>query len=143
ELDAGELGVDHPIDGVRAAAAETDDLDLGRFALLLELEHRVPPTCVRHRLLLVLCFWVSRLAGRARSELGVPGDIAVALALPPPSAYLRRAHRPTAEAAGPPVGPAIPRSARPRAPPLSRGRRRGRARRRWRRSGSGRRRRGR
>ena len=27
ELDAGEAGVDHPVDGVRAAAADADDLD--------------------------------------------------------------------------------------------------------------------
>ena len=27
ELDPGQAGVDHPVDGVRAAAADTDDLD--------------------------------------------------------------------------------------------------------------------
>ena len=43
ELHAGELGADHPVDRVRAAAAESDDLDLGRLALLFELEYRLPP----------------------------------------------------------------------------------------------------
>ena len=46
ELHAGELGADHPVDRVRAAAAEADDLDLGRLALLLELEYRLPPAVV-------------------------------------------------------------------------------------------------
>jgi hypothetical protein len=29
ELDAGDPGVDHPVDGVRPAAADADDLDHG------------------------------------------------------------------------------------------------------------------
>src|SRR5262249_30231403 len=54
ELDAGEVRADHAVDRVGAAAAQTDHLDLGRLALLLQLERRLaPPSRLVHRLLLV------------------------------------------------------------------------------------------
>ena len=52
ELDAGEAGFHHAIDGVGPAAAETDDLDLGVVPRLFQLEHRSPCPWLYHRLLL-------------------------------------------------------------------------------------------
>ena len=44
ELDAGEARVDHPVDGVRAAATDADDLDHGY--VVTSLSSHSPPTSI-------------------------------------------------------------------------------------------------
>ena len=52
ELDAAQLAGDHPVDGIAAATADTDDLDLGRTEVLLGDSRLVEGRLHRGRLLL-------------------------------------------------------------------------------------------